>query len=268
MHGTRVDIRTEDGVMDVYLFTPQGTGPWPAVVMYMDAFGIRPELCDMAQRLAGSNAAKALRETGSNAAEALRDAGRGYVVALPNLYYRSGPFVPFDREAVAVDGPERNRFKGMIQSIDSAMVMRDTSALLAVLDHTSAARADRIGVVGYCMGGGYAIAAAGTFAERVAAAASFHGGSLATDKADSPHTFAPHIRAKVYVGAAEIDPSFPIEQQERLERAFGEAGVDYLLEVYHGAKHGFAVTGHLVFDRDASERHWLKLTGLFEKALH
>ena len=260
MHGTRVDVRTDDGEMDCYLFSPPSGGPWPAVVIYMDAFGIRPELGDMAQRLALSNAAKALRETG--------ETGSGYVVALPNLYYRSGPFAPFDREAVTVEGPERDRFKGMIQSIDRAMVMRDTSALIAALDGISAARADRIGAVGYCMGGGYALAAAGTFPDRVAAAASFHGGSLATDKADSPHTFAPRMRGKVYVGAAEIDPAFPAAQQERLERALGDAGVDYVLEVYEGARHGFAVTGHLVYDRDASERHWLKLTELLDKTLH
>jgi carboxymethylenebutenolidase len=257
MIGTRVDVRTDDGEMDCYLFSPSGSGPWPAVVMYMDAFGIRPQLGEMAQRLARSNAAKALRETGS-----------GYVVALPNLYYRTGSFAPFDRQAVTVDGPERDRFKGMIQSIDSAMVMRDTGALITALDATTSARADRIGVVGYCMGGGYALAAAGTFPDRVVAAASFHGGSLATDKADSPHTCAPRIRAKVYIGAAEIDPSFPADQKERLERAFGDAGVDYTLEVYQGARHGFAVTGHLVYDREASERHWLKLTELFDKTLH
>jgi carboxymethylenebutenolidase len=101
----------------------------------------------------------------------------------------------------------------------------------------------------------------------VAAAASFHGGSLATDKADSPHTFAPAIRARVYVGAAEIDPTFPEDQKARLARALNEAGVDYTLDTYAGARHGFAVTGHLVYDREASERHWTKLLELFAHTL-
>jgi carboxymethylenebutenolidase len=246
MNGRRIDVATDDGAMDTYLFVPGGVGPWPAVVMYMDAFGIRPQLEEMAQRLA----------TG------------GYVVALPNLYYRTGIFAPFDRHAVLVEGPERDRFKGMIQSINFAMVMRDTTALIAMLDGDRSARADRIGVVGYCMGGGYALAAAGTFADRVVAAASFHGGALATEKTDSPHTFADRMRARVYVGAAETDATFPPAQQERLRRALADAGVDYRLEVYPGTKHGFAVTGHLVYDRDASERHWQTLFDLFDDRLH
>jgi carboxymethylenebutenolidase len=246
MLGSRVDVSTDAGAMDCYLFAPAEPGPWPAVIIYMDAFGIRPQLGEMAQRLASS----------------------GYCVVLPNLYYRSGTFPPFDREAVLVEGPERDRFKGMIQSITSAMVMQDTAAALAMLDANAAARTDRIGVVGYCMGGGYALAAAGTFPDRVAAAASFHGGSLATDKADSPHTFAGRTCATVYIGAAEIDASFPPDQQERLDRALAAAGVEHTLEIYPGARHGFAVLGHLVYDREASERHWSRLLELFDRTLH
>jgi len=246
MIGNRVDVSTADGVIDCYLFTPDGAGQWPAIVVYMDAFGIRPELGEMAQRLASS----------------------GYVVALPNLYYRTGPFPPFDKRAVTADGPERDRFKGMIQSINSAMVMRDTAAVIEMLDGQPAVRRGAMGTLGYCMGGGYALAAAGTFPDRIVAAASFHGGSLATDKPDSPHTFAGRMQAKIYVGVAETDPSFPDEQKIRLERALSEAGVDYVLETYVGAKHGFAVNGHLVYDHDAAERHWTALQSLFAETLH
>lgn len=247
MHGTRVDVRTPDGVLDCYTFTPTETGgPWPPVIVYMDAFGIRPQLGEMAQRLAS----------------------HGFVVALPNLYYRTGPFPPFDRQAVLVEGPERDRFKGMIASIDRDKVMRDTAAIFEMLDRQPRARKGPAAVVGYCMGGGYALSAAGTFPDRVAAAASFHGGSLATDRPDSPHTLAGRIRARVYIGAAEIDQTFPPEQQQRLAAALREAGVDYTMEIYAGAKHGFAVTGHLVYDRDASERHWRALIALLTERLH
>lgn len=246
MIGHRVDVPTADGVIDCYLFTPAGAGQWPAIVVYMDAFGIRPELGEMAQRLASS----------------------GYVVALPNLYYRTGPFPAFDKRAVAAEGAERDRFKGMIQSITSAMVMRDTAAVIETLDRQPAVRQGAMGALGYCMGGGYALAAAGTLPDRIVAAASIHGGSLATDKPDSPHTLARLMRAKIYVGAAEIDPSFPDEQKVRLERALTEAGVDYALETYAGAKHGFAVIGHLVYDHDAAERHWVALQLLFAETLH
>lgn len=246
MPGRRLEIPTRDGVMDAYLFVPDGAGPWPAVVVYMDAFGIRPQLGEMAQRLASSR----------------------FAVVLPNLYYRSGSFEPFDRQAVTVDGPERDRFKGMIQSINPGLVMSDTGALIEQLGGERGVSTARIGVVGYCMGGGYALTAAGTFPDRVVVAASFHGGSLATDKPDSPHTVAARIRARVYIGAAEIDATFPPEQQEQLRHALDDAGVDYRLEVYPAAKHGFAVIGHLAYDREASERHWTTLVEVLDERLH
>jgi carboxymethylenebutenolidase len=212
--------------------------------MYLDAFGIRPQLGDMAQRLAS----------------------HGYVVALPNLYHRT-PFAPFDPKQVAVEGPERARFKGMVASINGPLVMRDTSAVMAHLDTLATVRRSAIGALGYCMGGGYALAAAGTFPERVAVAASFHGGALATDKPDSPHLLAPQMRARVYVGAAGIDPTFPEEQRQRLETALTQAGVSHTIETYENAKHGFAVYGHLVYDKEASERHWGRLLGLLDETL-
>jgi carboxymethylenebutenolidase len=244
---TRIDVDTADGRMDCYTFAPDvaTAGRWPAVILYMDAFGIRPQLGEMAQRLASA----------------------GYFVVVPNLYYRKGSFAAFDPKLVTVEGPERDRFKGMIQSINDTMVMRDTAAVVEMLDAHASARPGAIGAVGYCMGGGFALSAAGTFPDRVAAAASFHGGSLATDKPDSAHRLAPRMRARVYVGVAEIDPSFPPEQQHRLETALSDGGVDYTIETYKGAKHGFAVTGHLVYDRDSSERHWQRLLHLFKETL-
>jgi carboxymethylenebutenolidase len=240
----RVDLQTEDGTLDAYVFNPPGSGSWPAVVMYMDAFGIRPALGDMAERLAS----------------------HGYVVALPNLYHRT-PFAPFDPKQVAVEGPERARFKGMVASLNGPMVMRDTAALFAHLDTLPTVNRAPMGALGYCMGGGYALAAAGTFPDRIAVAASFHGGSLATEKPDSPHLLAPKMRARVYVGAAGIDPTFPDEQRQRLQTALDAAGVNYAIETYENAKHGFAVNGHLVYDREASERHWDRLVRLLHETL-
>jgi carboxymethylenebutenolidase len=243
--GRRVDVPTQDGLIDCYCFAPAGSGSWPAVIVYMDAFGIREPLGEMAQRLAEG----------------------GYFVVLPNLYYRTGPVAPFDRQAVLVEGPERDRFKAMIQSINATLVMSDTAAVIDTIDQQDAARKGTIGAIGYCMGGGYALTAAATFPDRIAIAASLHGGSLATDRPDSPHRLAARMRARVYVGAAEFDPSFPPEQQQRLTQALSEAGVDHTVEVYQGTKHGFAVTGHLVYDRDASERHWVRLFELLGQAL-
>jgi carboxymethylenebutenolidase len=245
MSGRRVDLKSEDGVLDLHVFTPEsGTGPWPAVVLYMDAFGIRNELAGMAQRLAS----------------------HGYVVALPNLYYRT-PFAPFAPNVVATEGPERERFKSMIASINHAMVMRDTRLVIDWLDGQPSVKHGALGALGYCMGGGYALSAAGTFPDRVVVAASFHGGSLATDKPDSPHRLAPQMRARVYIGAAEIDASFPPEQQARLERALSDADVHHAIEIYPKAKHGFAMNGHIVYDRDAAELHWTRLVDLLKETL-
>jgi carboxymethylenebutenolidase len=251
----RLDVRTQDGVLDCYLFTPDqaasaGTpGPaatrWPLVIVYMDAFGIRSALAGMAERLAS----------------------HGYAVALPNLYYRHGGFAPFDPKAVAAGGAERDRFKAMIASITNTMVMADTAQLIAALDTSPLVRRGPIAVVGYCMGGGFALSAAGTFPERVAAGASFHGGSLATDKPDSAHLLAPRIRARLYVGVAGIDPTFDDAQRQRLQEALDAAGVTCVLEVYEGAKHGFAVDEHLAYDRQAAERHWSALTALLRDTL-
>jgi carboxymethylenebutenolidase len=145
--------------------------------------------------------------------------------------------------------------------------MADTREVLAHLDGRSDVKAGPAGTLGYCMGGGYALLAAGTFPGRIAAAASFHGGSLATDRPDSPHLLAERMRARLYVGVAEIDHTFDNAQQARLEDALTRAGVRYTLDVYKAARHGFAVTGHLVYDKDASERHWAHVVQLFGDAL-
>lgn len=246
MSGKRVDLTTTDGVMDSYTFQPAESGSWPAVIVYMDAFGIRPNLDSMAQRLADA----------------------GYFVIVPNLYYRTGAFEPFDPKKVfGGDEAERVRFTGMIQSIDNTKIMRDTESVLAYLAQTPAVRQPKVGALGYCMGGGFAISALGRFPDRVVVSASFHGGSLATDKVDSPHLLAKQMQGTLYVGVAGIDPGFPKEQQDRLEAALRDANVDYTLETYEGAKHGFAVTGHMVYDRDASERHWTTLLDLFHRKL-
>jgi carboxymethylenebutenolidase len=245
MNEDRVDLATQDGTMETYFLRPDGPGRWPAVVFYMDAFGIRPELRGMADRLAS----------------------HGYVVALPNLYYRSGAYAPFDAKEVAAGGAERDRFRGMIDSLSDTIVMRDTAAIVAHLDLDPHVKIGPMAAVGYCMGGRFALSAAGTFPDRVAAAASFHGTALATDRPDSPHLLADRMRGKLYIGVAELDPGFSIDQRGKLEQALAAGRADYTIETYEGAKHGFAVAGHLVFDRDASERHWTNLVRLLKDAL-
>ncbi|HEX4123140.1 MAG TPA: dienelactone hydrolase family protein [Tepidisphaeraceae bacterium] len=245
MNAQTVNVETKDGVAPCEFFsTPAGTKR-PAVILYMDAFGIRPALREMADRLASNS----------------------YNVLLPNLYYRSGPSQPIDAASAFKEGPERDRLMGMVRSLNNRIVMDDTASFLEFLASQPPVIADKVGCVGYCMGGAFALSAAGTFPDRIAAAASLHGARLATDQPDSPHLLAPKMRGEIYIGIAGIDPHFTPEEKQRLESALQSAGVSHTVEVYPGVKHGFAVTDTPAYDKTASEHHWQQILKLFAENL-
>ena len=245
MNAKTVDIKTKDGVAPCHFFAAPGNGNRPAVIFYMDGIGIRPALCDMAERLAA----------------------HGYHVLLPNLYYRSGPIEPFDPATAFKEGPERDRLMPLFRSLTNKLIMEDTAAFLDFLDAQPLVARPKIGCVGYCMGGAFALSATGTFPERVAAAAVLHGARLATDQPDSPHLLAAKMRAGVYIGIAGIDLHFTAEEKQRLQSALQSAGVAHAVEVYPDVKHGFAVNDTLVYDRPAAERHWQQILKLFAENL-
>lgn len=240
----RITIPTDDGECPSHLFTPAGgAGPWPAVIVFMDAGGIRPALVDMGQRLADA----------------------GYLVLLPDLFYRYGPYGPFvPREVFA--GDFRAVLGPLMATTDNAKASEDTGALLACLDARSDVAGDRVGAVGFCMGGGMAMAAAGAWPDRFAAAASFHGGRLATDDPTSPHLLAPRVQAELYVAAAKDDGSYPPDMAERLEAALDRAGVRYRAETYPAA-HGWMIPDFPVHDHDQAERGWTAMLDLFARTL-
>lgn len=241
MNVSHIDIDTKDGRTTAGVFSP-GRGR-PGVILYMDAFGPRPALDAMAERLAGA----------------------GYIVLLPDLFYRFGDYGPYDARTAFDDDAVRAEIKGMIGATTQEMTERDTAAFLDSI--TEAGAAGPIGTVGYCMGGSRALTAAAAYPARIAATASFHGGNLAGDAPDSPHLRAGTIAARVYVGSAGEDPSFPPEQSARLARALREAGIDHVIENYVGMGHGWAVPDHRVFDEVGAERHWKRLLGFFEETL-
>ncbi|MDD4868770.1 MAG: dienelactone hydrolase family protein, partial [Mycobacterium sp.] len=179
-------ITTPDGTCPIEFFTPDRSGPWPGVVMYPDAGGLRVTFEQMAAKLAGF----------------------GYAVLLPDVYYRSGAWAPFDMGTVFGDAQERNRLLAMIGSITPDMMETDAGAFFDYLTGRPEVAGNRFGVCGYCMGGRTSMIVAGRLPDRVAAVASFHGGGLVTDSADSPHLLADRMRATVYVGGAEKDASF------------------------------------------------------------
>jgi len=243
---SRVEITTAEGVCPSYVFRPaSGNGPWPAVLVYMDGLGIRPAMLDLGVRLAKS----------------------GYFVLLPDLYYRSGPYEAMDARTVFSDPEQRKRLVEKFSShISQAKVMSDTRAFIDYLASEPDAKAGGIGVTGYCMGGRMALTAAGTYPDRIVAAASFHGSQLASDAADSPHLLAPQMKARLYVAGALDDASFPDAMKQRLEAALTEAGVAHVVETYP-AKHGWVFSDTPVYDAAASERHWRELLALFEAEL-
>jgi carboxymethylenebutenolidase len=239
MPTSELAIKTEDGSVDTHFVLPEGAGPWPAVIFYMDGLGIRPELVQMVERLAS----------------------HGYAVLLPNLYYRHGPAEPIDFTK------DRERMMTMVRSVTNQAIVADTRAFLGFLDMRDSVAGPKIGVVGYCMGGALVLTVAGNFPERVAAAAAFHGARMATDAPDSPHLLAAKMAGEIYVGVAEIDPYLEPGETERLEAALKQAGTNYTVEIYPGVQHGFAPPGHAVYDRAASERHWDRLLDLFARTL-
>lgn len=239
----KITISTADGECPSYVITPISEGPWPAVIFYMDAGGIRPAMIQMAERLAEA----------------------GYVVLLPDLFYRFGPYGPlvpeevFKGDVMAILGP-------LMVTTDNARAAADSEAFLSYL-HGRADVAGGFGAVGFCMGGGMALTAAATYAERVAAVASFHGGNLATDAPTSPHLLASKLKAEVYVAVAENDDHYPQEMAARFEKAMAEAGVSYRSETFTGAAHGWMTTDFPAFNEAASDRGWAELLALFDRTL-
>ena len=154
----------------------------------------------------------------------------------------------------------------LVRGLDRDRKVADASTFIEFLSSRPEVKGDRYGATGYCMGGNASLTAAGAFPDRFAAAASFHGGHLATEEPDSPHLFLGKLRGRVYVAGAVEDASFPDEQKDRLERTLSEAGVDHLVETYP-ARHGFAVRDLPVFDAAAAERHWDALFRLLRETL-
>lgn len=237
-----IEIRTADGVAKAGLFGPAEKAR-AGVILYMDAFGPRPALSQMAERLAG----------------------QGYAVLVPDLFYRSGAYGPFDAKTAFSVDKTRAELRALIGGTTQDMTMRDTGAFIETL--TAEGVSGLIGTVGYCMGGSRALNAAAAHPDRIVAAASFHGGNLASDAPDSPHRNAARLKARVYVGMAGVDGSFPPEQSALFVQTLRTAGVDHAIENYVGMGHGWCVPDHGVYDEAGAERHWKRLATLFGETL-
>jgi carboxymethylenebutenolidase len=240
----RIEIVTRDGRISTFICHPERDSPHPAIILFMDAPGIREELRDMARRLGTV----------------------GYYVMLPNLYYRSN----IDELGSVVGEANvatRQKALQLMTTINIPMVMQDVDALVAFVAEDKAASPGPMGCVGYCMSGQYAINAAVRHHERIRAAASIYGVALVSDKPDSPHLAPQRTDARLYFGCAENDPYAPQEMIDQLRAEIGARGGNAEVEIYPGTAHGFAFPSRPVYDKPAAERHWERLFTLFGAAL-
>jgi carboxymethylenebutenolidase len=245
MRSSTVDISAPDGIADAYLTRPDDGERHRGVLLMMDAFGLRPRIEAMADRIAE----------------------RGYAVLAPNLFYRAGraPVLPFPN--MTQEGARAEFFSGARPLMDELTPDRAAADGAAYLDELAKVADGPFAITGYCMGAriGWRIAAA--HPDRVAALAGFHGGGLVTDDAASPHRSAGALRAEVYFGHADEDPSNSAEQIATLEAALADAGVTHRSEVYAGARHGYTMADTPVYDEQACERHLRALFDLLDRTL-
>jgi len=250
---TNVEIKTPDGTCDAAFIHP-ATGAHPAVIIWPDAFGLRPSMRDMAKRLAGA----------------------GDSVLGPNPFYR-GAKSPVYENASKVDfQAERPKLGPLMGSINAeGTVERDAPAFIAWLDtQKQVDRSKKVGTQGYCMGGALVVRTAAAVPARVGAGASFHGGGLVTDRPNSPHLLAPKIKGRMYFAVAANDDQSQPEAKTKLKEAFDAAKVPVEVEVYSTAQHGWCVpdmpsqaNGQPIYDKTEAERAWSKLLALYKAAL-
>ena len=250
-----VQIKTADGTCDAAFIHPM-TGAHPAVIIWPDAFGLRPSMREMAKRLAAE----------------------GYSVLVPNPYYRVAKAPVFESaENFNFGDPEqRNKLGPLMGSITAAgAAEKDATAFVAWLDQQPQVdKTKKIGTQGYCMGGPLVVRTAATVPARIGAGASFHGGGLVTPNPDSPHLLAGKIKARMYFGVATNDDMQQPDAKVKLKEAFEAAKVPAEVEVYANAQHGWCVSdmpkqanGQPIYSKADADRAWGKLLALYKASL-
>ena len=239
-----IEIRTSDGTADGFLYRAEGKR-LPGVIHLTDIGGIRPSHREMARRLASS----------------------GYAVLLPNVFYRTGKPPMFDFLPKMGDERTMKRFGELAGPMNPQAMERDAASYVDFLAASDSVSAGKMGVVGYCFTGAMAMRAAAMRPEKIAAAASFHGGGLFTDAPTSPHLVLPRIKSQLYFGHAINDNSMPKEAIEKLDRALASWAGKYESEVYDGAYHGWTTPDAPVYNQPQADRAFAKLTELLAATL-
>jgi len=247
-----VEIKTPDGTCDAAFIHP-ASGAHPAVIIWPDAFGLRPSMRDMAKRLAAA----------------------GYSVLVPNPFYRVAKSPVFEDASKVDFQKERSKLTPLMGSITAdGTVERDAPVFVAWLDmQKEVDRNKKIGTQGYCMGGALVVRTAAAVPSRIGAGASFHGGGLVTDRPNSPHLLAPKIKARMYFGIATNDDMQQPDAKTKLREAFDAAKVPAEIEVYSMSQHGWCVpdmpagANGPIYNKADAERAWAKLVALYKSAL-
>ncbi len=240
-----LEIRTPDGTSDAVLYRADDGHRQPGVIHLTDIGGIRPSHRNMARRLAE----------------------KGYAVLLPNVFYRTRKPPMFDFTPTMGEERTMKRFAELTAPMTPDATERDAAAYVDFLAAQPSVSSGAIGVVGHCFTGGMAMRAAAVRPQKVAAAASFHGGGLYTNAPSSPHLVLPRIKAELYFGHAIKDQSMPEEAIKNLEQALAAWGGKYESETYDGAYHGWTTPDAPVYNRQQADRAFDKLTALFARTL-
>ena len=240
-------IKTSDGgAMPTFVVHPDQGGPFPLVLVYMDALGLREELRGIGRRIADA----------------------GYLVAVPDLYHRFGDGITID--AAKLGDPESEEMKrmfGYIQALDDQAVMEDTRAALDQLEDDSATSSGPKGCVGFCLGGRLVVRAMTTFPEVFAAGSALHPSFIVGEGPDSPHLRIGEMRGELYVGLGGADSFQPPEAFEPARAELERHGIRYAAEVHEGAEHGYMIPGSHAHHDQACERSWERTLDLFRRTL-
>jgi len=250
---TDVEVKTPDGTCDAAFIHPK-SGSHPGVLIWPDAFGLRPSMREMGKRIAAE----------------------GYSVLVPNPFYRvtKPPFT--DGSNFNFQNPaDMAKLTPLMASVNApGNAEKDAVAYVAFLDaQKQVNKGKKIGTQGYCMGGPLVVKTAAALPNRVGAGGSFHGGGLVTDKPDSPHLLASKIKARMYFGIASNDDMRQPDAKDKIREAFAAAKVPTEIEVYAGALHGWCVrdmplqNGAPIYSKPDAERAWGKLVALYKAAL-
>ena len=248
-----LNVATPDGLIETFITHPQQDSRFPAIILYMDVWGLREELFDIARRIATA----------------------GYYCMVPDFYYRFGKVHHEFREGnhrmislELLDDARREKVRAPMFKLSDDMVVADTGALLDFIDRGEPVRAGgAVGCIGYCMGGRHVFRVAGSFPNRFKASASLHGTRLVTDAADSPHLTALKAQGEVYCGFAEKDPFAPLPGIKVIADTMQAARAKFSYELHKGAHHGYALPDRDIHDKQAANRDWELMFAMWRRQL-